>query len=90
MGDSNNDGTPDLVKPTVRAGWESFWEALEIPDAPPFQRQEMRRAFYAGAWVMFHTFMSIGEGDEATAHAIIASIESEMRDFLEHVERGNA
>ena len=45
---------------TIHEVWESL-EAAAIPaDAPDIQRQEMRRAFYAGAQAMLHLAFSVG------------------------------
>lgn len=35
---------------TIRESWNSFETDVMPEDAPPVQRQEMRRAFFAGAW----------------------------------------
>jgi hypothetical protein len=38
---------------TVKAQWESYAEFMLPDDCGPVQRQETRRAFYAGSYAMF-------------------------------------
>ena len=46
---------------TIAEQWSAF-EALVMPkDAPPVQRQEMRRAFYAGSEAMLRMQWFIGD-----------------------------
>ncbi len=59
----------------VDEGWERFVVAVKLENMHPHQRQEMRRAFFAGAMFLFAQFEKIG-GDEITE-----------QDGVEHMER---
>lgn len=49
------------MKNTIAEQWAAF-EALVMPkDAPPVQRQEMRRAFYSGAEAMLRLQYAAGD-----------------------------
>lgn len=80
---------------TIAAEWASFEEAL-LKDAPPIQRQEMRRAFYAGA----QTFLGIMTGhlsetedpDEVTEEDmnLLETLSNELEQFGKDVQEGRA
>jgi len=73
--------------------WRDF-EIRVLPiDAPEVQRIEMRRAFYAGAHVLFCGLINILEpGTEATDNDLKAmdSIKAELDQFLADVKGGAA
>lgn len=77
---------------TVYEEWASFALAVIPADAPPVQRQEMRRAFYAGCWSMLQTVKLLGtdvvSGDEAVA--ALEQREAEITEFYQKVKGGRA
>jgi hypothetical protein len=60
---------------TVKAMWEGFEKDVIPDDAPLVQVQEMRRAFYAGAWAMLVGCKSVGN-DDVTEDEGVAQLES--------------
>lgn len=77
---------------TIADQWTAF-DALVVPkSAGPAQRQEMRRAFYAGAEAMLRLQFSIG--DEAVSEeagvAMMEGWHDECRRFAVQVQEGNA
>jgi hypothetical protein len=67
---------------TIESEWETFAREVVPPDANPVQRQEMRRAFYAGVRSMFH----IGTRELAAlsddhAEERLQKIERELKQF---------
>lgn len=48
--------TPGATLHTVGIGWDTYMARVLPPDAPAVQRQETRRAFYAGAAQMLALF----------------------------------
>ncbi len=57
-------GEPDGL---VNKGWRSFAEAVVPRDAPPVQRVETRKAFYAGAQILLHSILgALSAGDQPT------------------------
>lgn len=77
---------------TVQEQWQTF-EALVMPaNAPPIQRQEMRRAFYAGAEAMMRVQWNIG-GEEISEDAgvqILEGCRDELQRFAQQVANGTA
>lgn len=73
--------------------WWSFTAAAIPSTAGPVQRQEMRRAFYAGALAVLHGLMeSLDPGDEPTAEDFdrMSRLEAELQAFGEAIQRGEA
>lgn len=78
---------------TLAAKWGSFAAIVVAHDAPPVQRQEMRRAFYAGA----NAYRQLARvnavacgGNEELAVANIEGWDEELRAFNEAVKAGEA
>lgn len=68
--------------------WNSFARAVLTPDCPSIQREEMRKAFYAGAQSLFATLMNLLEpGAEPTAGDLLNmdAIHEELMDFVKQV-----
>ena len=77
---------------TVQQQWEAFAALVIAKDAPPIQRQEMRRAFYAGAEAMMRIQWAIG-GEEIREDAgiqILEGLQNELSRFAEQVAQGRA
>lgn len=77
---------------TIADQWSAF-NALVVPkDAPLLQKQEMQRAFYAGATAMFTLQCCIGDEavSEDAAMQIMAGWEDEFRQFAQQVSDGSA
>lgn len=45
----------------IRDGWQAYAEKILPKNAPVVQRQETRRAFYAGAWELLSRYADLGE-----------------------------
>lgn len=59
---------------TVQAEWEEFERRVMPRGAPPVQRNEMRRAFFAGAYGMLSMSAALGNADVPEDDAV-ASLE---------------
>lgn len=73
--------------------WDSFARAVLPRDCPSVQRQEMRRAFYAGAQGVLHgVIAAFAPESEPTAAdlQIMADVERELSDFSDAVKSGRA
>lgn len=77
---------------TIEKEWMQY-EALVIPkDAGSIQRQETRRAFYAGAQALLEMTNSLGEEtvSEDAAVAILQGWHEECQLFTMEIVKGNA
>ena len=77
---------------TVQEQWQIF-EALVVPkNAPPVQRQEMRRAFYAGAEAMMRIQWNIGDSSvsEDAGIQILEGCRDELKRFAQQVANNAA
>jgi len=77
---------------TIAEQWVAF-EVLVMPkDAPPVQRQEMRRAFYAGAEAMLRLQYAAGDRDvsENAGVMMLEGWHDECRRFAQQVAQGGA
>lgn len=77
------------------AAWRSYAEAVIPLDAPDIQRTEMRRAFYAGAALLFGGIMAMldpGPDIEPTAADLrkMDALKKELDDFARHIRQGRA
>lgn len=73
--------------------WDSFARAVLSKDAPAVQRQEMRRAFYAGAQgIMFGVIMALAPESEPTPEdlQIMENLQTELDEFIELIKAGRA
>lgn len=74
--------------------WRSFQEKLlSAPDVPDIQRQEMRRAFYAGAQGLFHAMVNLpGDGEDITDADMenMSKVQEELEAFGKAVLEGRA
>ena len=73
--------------------WDSFARAVLPRDAPAIQRQEMRRAFYAGAQGILHgVIAAFAPESEPTDEDLrmMESLEIELSEFAEAVKKGRA
>ena len=68
---------------TIGEAWASYSAEVVPAGAPKVQREECKRAFYAGAQAMFQVVMETAELDSDDAsEARLAAIEREMQDWL--------
>jgi hypothetical protein len=77
---------------TIQEQWNLF-EVLIVPkNAHQVQRQEMRRAFYAGAEAMMRIQWQVGEESisEDAGVAILEGCRDEMQRFAMQVQNGGA
>ncbi len=74
----------------IRKAFAEFMTASELNDAPIDQRLEMRRAFFAGAWLMYNLAFDpkmLGKSPEQI-NEIMDRYENEMVQFNEDVKAG--
>jgi biotin synthase-like enzyme len=77
----------------VAEQWDSFARAVLTTGTPLIQRQEMRRAFYAGAAGMFLGILaSIAPKNEPTDEDLqmMTGINNELLEFALSVKKGSA
>lgn len=73
--------------------WNHFASYILPPNAPSVQRQEMRRAFYAGAQsILFRIVKTLAPESEVTEAdlRIMSDVYEELQDFAKAVEGGRA
>ncbi len=73
--------------------WDSFARAALPSGVSAIQRQELRRAFYAGAQGILHgVIASLTPESEPTDAdlAIMANLETELSEFADLVKKGRA
>lgn len=77
----------------ISQAWTDYAVQVLPPTCPAVQRQETRRAFYAGAVALFSSIMGILEpGAEATEKdlANMDAINNELKQFQRDMLRGKA
>lgn len=77
----------------LEAGWREFERTVVPAEAGPIQRQETRRAFYAGAIHLFgHVTGSISPGDDVTEAdlRILTDLQAEMDQYVKDLAAGAA
>lgn len=68
---------------TLFEEWQSFERAVVPVAAPPVQREEMRRAFYAGASVMLTLVLAaVAPENEDDCEANLQALEDEVNSIL--------
>lgn len=73
---------------TIGEAWASYVAEVVPAAASEVQREECKRAFYAGAQGMYTAIMEAVEGeDEATNEARLVSLRREMLDWLRLFKR---
>jgi hypothetical protein len=73
--------------------WDQFARAVLQPGTSAIQRQEMRRAFYAGAEsILFRVIQSFAPESEPTEAdlQIMEDLDQELKDFAQAVKDGRA
>lgn len=76
---------------TVQDQWESFESGVINPDAGPGQRDQMRLAFYAGAWAMFNLVARVGEHEVTEDEGVefVEKLRLECEDFAKEYAKRN-
>lgn len=77
----------------IERGWIKYAEHVLPANAPRIQRKECRLAFYAGAGLLFEKLTNAVGPDDVSEDAgvdIMASVDAEIRAFLDDVKRGRA
>jgi hypothetical protein len=77
----------------VAEQWNTFAQAVLPKDCSDLQRKEMRRAFYAGAHMLFCMLVgSVSEGEETQPQDIqmLSDLNAECESFAEAVKQGTA
>jgi hypothetical protein len=75
---------------TAAQEWEEFWKAVAPPRASAIQKQEMRRAFYAGIYCMLQTCKALGHEDvpEDDGVEVLEKLQEELEAFYELMKKG--
>jgi hypothetical protein len=84
---------PAVKRQLMAEQWDQFARAILPPGVGPVQRQEMRRAFYAGAEsILFRVIQAFAPETEPTAAdmQIMSDLVQELRDFADQVKQGRA
>jgi hypothetical protein len=77
----------------VQEQWNTFAQAVLPKDCSDLQRKEMRRAFYAGAHMLFCMLVGgVSEGAEAEPQDIqmLSDLNAECEAFAESIKQGTA
>lgn len=80
-------------KKLIDAGWRSYAEHVLPAGASKVQKQETRRAFYAGAGLLFEALTNAVGPDDVSEDAgveIMESVSAEIKAFLRDVTVGRA
>ena len=78
-------------KKLIDAGWRSYAEHVLPAGAGEAQKRETRRAFYAGAGLLFEALTNAVGPDDVSEDAgleIMESVDAEIRAFLRDVKTG--
>lgn len=67
---------------TIGEGWASYLSNVVPAAAAESQREETKRAFYAGAAAMFTAMLDAAELEEDPAAARVAGLDRELEDYL--------
>ncbi len=67
---------------TIGEGWASYLSNVVPPAASETQREETKRAFYAGAAATFTAMLDAAELEEDPAAARVAGLDRELDDYL--------
>lgn len=74
---------------TISEQWQSFSSVLPA-GAGKIQRQEVRRAFYAGAKAVLNLSAVIADQSEDAGVQMLEGLHEECRRFFQHVQEGKA
>lgn len=75
---------------TVQQQWAMFEKLVMPKDAPPMQRKEMRRAFYAGVEATLRLQFEMGDVSDDAGVAMIEGWHDECRRFAQQMAAGDA
>jgi hypothetical protein len=77
----------------IASGWRSYAEHVLPAGAPKVQTQETKRAFYAGAGILFDALTNAVGPDtvsEDDGMEIMRAVDQEIQAFLRDVKNGRA
>lgn len=74
----------------IETEWKNFDGKVLSKDAPAIQRQEMRRAFFAGFQLSLVVLSDLSAQDEDRAVESLEDIHRQFREFAAQVEIGVA
>lgn len=80
-----------MTKKLIENGWNPYAEHVLPSGASAVQKQETRRAFYAGAGLLFEAITNAVGPDDVSEDAgmvILESVDAEIRAFLRDVKAG--
>lgn len=74
----------------LQEAWKQFEQGVMPVDAGDVQRQEMRRAFFAGAWTVHCELMRIGQDHitEAEGQAVLTDLHREFVHYQQRIGNG--
>lgn len=81
------------MKRRVREAWADFERAVLPASVGAVQRQEMRRAFYAGAYAIMDTMAAAMSGDDemtADDERAMLDLAAEREEYLVALQTGRA
>jgi hypothetical protein len=81
------------MKRRVGEAWASFERAILPRDCSDVQRREMRRAFYAGGFVVLDVIAAAMSGDDdmtAGDEAVLIDLSLEREEYLANLRLGRA
>ncbi len=81
------------MKRLIAKEWESYRDAVIPAGAGATQREETRRAFYAGAGSLLHRLQSLmGPGLEPTDAdlEVMREVHNELREYIEELRRATS
>lgn len=81
------------MKRRIGEAWEGFSKAILPANCSDVQHQEMRRAFYAGAFIIFDTVSeAMSHEDEMTDgdEQVMIDLTLEREEYLAHLRLGRA
>ena len=70
-----------MTEKYIERGWENYRQMVVPADASPVQIDETRRAFYAGAAVLFHTIMRVLDPSDEPTEADLANMDDISREL---------
>lgn len=82
-----------MQRQLIAEQWDQFVREVIPKDAPAHQKQEMRRAFYAGGVAIFFLMLNgVSDADESTPDdlAMMRGLDKELQDFAESVKAGRS
>jgi len=77
---------------SIEAEWNFFWGMVKPRGCSETQKEEMKKAFFAGAWALFNSMKEIGEPHitEEVAEKYLNAREEECIKFKDNLMKKHA